>query len=1545
MIKTLKIIALSSFLFLSLGEVSHAFLLPPGPLTPTIDAPTDVTFTLKTVGSTAQNVASQAQTYANNATKAVKAAKKNYMDKFMGFMGGMFQKKEKQDMPGSKSIQESKIADIYDADSVKQALYQLFLAYPADCEKGTKEYDECRAYEAKAEEFYQDTVVEIYTSVRLLEEELNTLNQEVDNLSTTFSGGGGSGAESGDDENGVWKNAYNAYETMDSILKITQELLAMKTQYEAALLLRNQLKPADYISEEEQKAKKKTSYKISDEPLKIASTGVVARSETLMFGQLSLMSNINSSEAQGNVSATATASDTETSSADEEYIYNPQLYGNIKFEDAAEPPIDSPFAGSEAKISELDKITPIYEKAQEALTVHNLMQSLESYQGIFKNYEQHKKLHEKSLEALGNSDKCVIQYLNRRYSSPETVWKGNIGDAAEKDYDSRKGISGWAIKAFELAKSEESTVDTEDFGTMEINMNVDIDNVNSAETVQKELENQNLDTMTDPSQAEKVEAATRESNMVSFNVGAEAARLLVEDQYKDTPQWGRPTVNFPVWNDQISFYNQYLDGKYGNIKDYLQQYDVSSLIVEIAYPLNELLVDDVEEKANNRAGLDQLSAVLASEAAMSDPAQVLNELEQNRDELLQQALNTKESKMKELEAKKQAIEAKINKASELRSGYSEQLNTAQENKYQAQQGIDSKNQQISDLEERKGSAEDNLITQSDVEYTTEVYEVSPEQTTQTRSTNYKETQAQEMLFDTSSTVSEYKEEVSKLNYQAEQGALTSGTASSTKQNLQPSTVISNPDGSINLYPNTELEEDSNTNQKSLFRKRPFSSNDNFEPTSLSKYSLSRTLYFGAQYDAVVNYTREKNKLDTELDAKMSATKTVTTMTTEEETTDEVQDAVTVEYTDETVTNQQVINMEDSEGLALAKEERSAYAGTVKKNEILASSLKIQVDKKNKEIEELNEQLEAIKAEMSAVEQKYISQVQEIEKAYQQKLKEAQNYIEQKRQSKETLDLISYYQNKVGLPSIGEDGLMPPFSLLNILSVATGLTDDTKNYASQLVEEAKKSIINLGDGVYVGEYGDEILSIHQNLISKLQSLPIEGLQGFSSAVGAYAQTTSIIKPLSSMFQKLLLTEVCSDGKCEQADDEYFVGSYAKARDFMAPKSSLKEYLPPLREVIHFDDVDYDNIEKATDGGISREGFLNYGGSIPEIWKLLLSGKAFVDKDIDLKILLSEGDEASMFMRGGRYPCRIDDKIVDITDVSGEFTIYMNQTSDTKNDTVDLPADMLKMPQCQDISLEGGEGLLGKLYMTVKDKVEDVTAPGKIEPLQNYSSGSTQSELGTLLKMTDSGLYYNEAPEKVFARLEKMTEEINQEDSSYSENMQDEVYQKTFLDHNQIGNFLSFVEQEISYRQAMEEIKLSVDEAEKDLFEQFEKIGFKPSADYNLARQEDYDLTKETLRRYKNNLINQGREELSSISVSNNEVVEERVEKIKNIFTALSKDKEAYISLSDTTDSGAELDERIKTEEVNHQVTSEYQKKADEEFEKQLNSFPIPFCAAY
>ena len=1007
MIKLTKIAALSSSLVIFSGLTAHAFLLPPGPVTPTVDAPTDVTFSLENVGATAQMYAAQAQTYANNMTKAAKSAKKKYMDKFTGFMGGLFKKKEKQAIPGSKTIQESKIADIYDAESVKKALYTLFLAYPVDCEKDADSFAACVAYKEKAEEFYQDTVIEIYTSVRLLEQEMPNLAVQVESLSATFSGGGGDGAESGDDENGARKNAFNAYETMDSILKITQEVTAMKAQYEAALMLREQVKPAPYVSKKERKAKEKaakeaakTSSLWRDEPIKTASLGVVSTSETLAFGQLGMITQADFKLKTENEAA---AADVEEEDDDEEYVYDPSLYGTVSFEDASEPLIASPFAGNEEKVLELDKIAPLYEKAQDALDVHNLLQALDSYRGIFENYEQYKQLHQKALDAVAAADQCSIQYLKRYYPDPEQVWKGSIADAAINDYDARRGISGWAVKAFEVAKSEESLpIDTDELGTIDINSDIDIDDVNSMETIKADLEKQDMASLANPEQTAAAEKATRESQMISFNIGAEAAQLLAQDQYEASPQWGMPSTKFPVWNDQINFYTQYLDGKYENVKDYLHQLDVSSVIVDIAYPLNDLLVDDEEERANNRAGLDKLAGMLKSEEQSSDPASVMKDLESSRDKLLQQAQQSKAAKMQPLESRRKTLETQMERASTLLSDYSEQLNSARQNKLTADTGVEVKESLIVDLEERRGDDEDNMLRKTDIDYNEETYEVSPEKTEKVYSVKRNATTEKKALFDTDKAVADYQDEIKQLKYRAEQQSTAEAEAAS-RQKLMPVETNSNNDGSVSLYPENGAAAlptvGTGSGQKKTLFRRPFSDNSAYQPV---KYSLSQTLYFGAQYpnsgrrqaftvnanaSEPIDFQAEKAKLDRKLDEQTSQMTETTTYEEETVVEEKTTEAETGTYTTGEISETMEVNAEDTEDMALAKVQRAENEEKAAASEKTAASLKTQVEQKQKEIEQLNQQLETVKSEMDAVENSYIAQVQQIEQAYNQKVTE------------------------------------------------------------------------------------------------------------------------------------------------------------------------------------------------------------------------------------------------------------------------------------------------------------------------------------------------------------------------------------------------------------------------------------------------------------------------------------------------------------------------------------------------------------------------------
>lgn len=206
-------------------------------------------------------------------------------------------------------------------------------------------------------------------------------------------------------------------------------------------------------------------------------------------------------------------------------------------------------------------------------------------------------------------------------------------------------------------------------------------------------------------------------------------------------------------------------------------------------------------------------------------------------------------------------------------------------------------------------------------------------------------------------------------------------------------------------------------------------------------------------------------------------------------------------------------------------------------------------------------------------------------------------------------------------------------------------------------------------------------------------------------------------------------------------------------------------------------------------------------------------------------------------------------------------------------------------------------------------------------------------------------FADKPLEVFERLKKIAEEQDNPNSEYQTNLKDEIFNNAPYNINQIGDFLDYVEVETTYRQTLEELKASLDEVNDMLKEQLVEAGFTPTSDFDISKDEDYELARSSLDRLKNKLVEEGFSGISGVNVSDNEVIEERLNKIKRIFTALRKDKDELLPLNENSPSDSELDEQIKTEEVNKSVVGEYDKKVEEEFQKQLNNFKPPFCAAY
>lgn len=1825
-------------------------LLPPGPVSPTVDGPTDVQFSLKGIGSAATNIQAQASTYMQEQTKLIKAAKKKYMDKFTGFMGGLFKKKEKKAIAGTKEIKETKIADIYDPESVYKAMYKLFLAYPS------KKQDLMTCYRNKSVEFYQDTVIEVYTSVRQLETQLKELEVEINGLSEKLvAGKGGDGAESNEDDIGVWKNYYTAFETMDELLQITEELMAMKAQYEAARTVSQSIEPAakgdkqsslldgkiadNEIVLAENKAvvrtfgekivlaqalskntsavklqtaasktlnssrksfgtaKQKASASVQPVQQKIQAENTIALQQvnkTLNKAETAVLSKTESnltktaelktkpllkqseqpkklatlkadgvglvttsaleqatvveplkaekfsadklsadaapitklSAASKNVSATvgsvsniakqtsiqmpssktsakkATAVKTSgtlkttsspalglimrtpasraeqeadalarqrinfeaennltrtvslnTSSAeeeedDEDYEYDPANNGFMDFVDAPPSNMKSPFAGNEEKMAELEKLNPVYEKAQEAMEVHNLMKSLPSYREMFEQYEQMKKLHEQSLKVLKDADQCSIQFLGRYYNNPEKVWTGKtISDDQINEYDLRSGISGWAIKSFEVAKAEQtSPVSMDDFGETEVDVDIDNSDLASVEKNKSKYENQSTGGLANPSKEEELEKVNRETSMMNWKIGAEAASLIVQDQYGGKPQWGTPSKKFPIWNDQKTFYTQYIDGKYNNIKEYLKNVDVNDVAIEIAFKLNDL-VQDAKERAYNTQELNKLSSLITQKRNGEETvsASTLQTLLDSKEKSLEEAKQSKETRLAGLLNQKEAINAKIDKASQYIKTYNQRINQLSQEAMEAQNEQETLNDLVKRMEEEEAEDDKELYytvkeeEEFDVEITPETEKETVEYETELKVNTQKlpaaasvakaasavtAQKAAKVTTEASKNLKQIKKtekvavksidteklqrrENLKNQMKNELNAISKDNASYSEfDDLEAAApVLEKAVGKVNnsfrkravsplekqsFYRHFEtiaLADVLKRDQVSAFKMNALESveqiNEEAQARNAAKAELKDALSSRRPFaketattislqtsDAVPTKTEYKTitKLETavvegkpitkiqkalpenaslagvtEASPVQASVQKMYTPITKEITKTEIQEAEIKTYTRQVEKKESYTYDEDGLQMKTAKEsisESEKVAATAGKNK---ESLRKDVKTKEAEIAKLQEELKSVEDKIKSVEQAYNVQVQLIESNYATDVAEAKEKIEQGRAAKQVVSLLELYNNDIKTTFKNALGLVVPSPVLSILSETDTIVEDTRNYAVSAVEKARSDIMNLGDELYTPKSNKLVVKRHAELMDELKNLPVEQLSSISGAVKAISGKPDIIGLVTGVYQQAMVNQACGGDSCKSADDEYFVGIVGKERDFKAPKAIPEEYLPPLREFTFFDDTDYDNVTRLADNSITKDGFINSGSKMPEIWKLMLRPHAFVEKDIDLSTALALGGENLTFMRGGILPCRTEGKILDINP-DGMYVVYKDDGSD--------------IPECKELKLEGKSGLLGKTSYNVIDIAENVKGQA-IAKDKAVNIGTTlspkwitpqpdsvnPSELGVLLRAGDNNIYFNTSAAKVFEKLASAQKEMSTAGNQYEANLEDEAFKRSLLKQNQIGNFLNFVELEKGYRQAKEELAISIEEAKATLFETLKKVGFTPNENLNLANKDDYELVQGQLDRLKNKLVADGYDGMEEIKTTDNAVVEERLEKLQRILGALRKDKDELISISEMTPSDAELDEQIKSEEVNKKVNDEYSNKAKEAFEKQLAAFPRPYCASY
>ena len=1242
MIKTRKI---SKILFTVISVMMFAPRIAQGLIigggTPTIDGLTDgamsVDFTATTLKTT---VMGYVKTVQEN-LQLIKSRYEQYKNDFIGVMNG----ENKSPIPGTRTIEDSQLAASDDPTAVQRAIYDLFMTYPSS------DYKSKQVCDKKLTQFYIDTIIEINTAAQKLEQEFNNeLKPKVENLTSDIMGGE-NGAEVADSNNAAWKNKYNVYKTLDDLVEMYEELVAMDAQFTAAKAMKDDIPRLVPSSEGDYQ---KDSHLLQDEVKKYAATKISR--EVMAFGQL-----------QGTDTS-------ENSSSGYQFRYDPSKSSAISFQEDVSTDMQSPYAGNEAAIADLATLDPTYHKVLAAMQIHNLIQTLPSKKKVFIRYNQFVKLHEKTVEKLKASDQCVRNLLGHYYEDADKTWYGDVFIGTQiTDYDLREGLSRWAIDSYEALKAAKANnYNQEDYAETDLSPYKDSEGYTvSEEQESKMMEGANTQTNSGYKTKSKEEAAQeneREVTMLAWNVGAEAMELLAQDQYSATPQWGTVKNKFPIWTDQKSFYGQYLDGKYENMKKIIDRMDLRAGTLKIAMRLNEI---------------------------SSKPKIVKN--------LVQKYLQ------------KQYLKVAANP----------------------------------------------ILTDND--------------------------------------------------------------------------------------------------------------NDEYAQITAEKAEAIETLQ--ENLSQKLSETAEKRKVSVaELDMEQESK------------------------------NNNVQTLNEAEIPGRVEEPREGIDTEDVREEISVQDKKI--SNKNKTIASIDQQSEAYK-------NAYINKEQKIEKEYASAIADIPTASIPK--------LSTSITEQVSKTIMQADITAAAALMSSVVSKAEDITTDMKNYAKELIDQARQDIYAMGDEIYLPSGGEAVLERHQELIRALKSLSFKNMSEAKPSIAELAGWLEGEKFINETITSVITGQICQKYSCTEADEEYYVSQNARFRDFVGPKAAPATTTAPMREVVHMDYVDYQNLPKLDDGSISKKDILSYGQKVPAVWEYMLKNPAYVEKDINLEAALSKGNEELSFLRGGFLPCRMKSYALDMNVKRKSYSIRAYNSSEALND-------------CIGYSLDG---------IMIKDESLAENNTAMIMKQEEDEVGSS-SELGTLLKYADNKIYFNDSSKTAYDRVSEIYANANED---YSENIKDKVYENALFSRNQIGDFLTFMDLESEMRQNKDELEEKVTEIKTELTEELSKAGFTPTEDFDLSKEEDYNLARTKLDELKEQWLQDAAADINKVTTPDNSVVKDRLDTLKNMISVLQMDKNELMNVSEATKADDAFAEEIKSEEVNQAAADKYISEADEEFEKRMNSLPTPYCATY
>lgn len=313
---------------------------------------------------------------------------------------------------------------------------------------------------------------------------------------------------------------------------------------------------------------------------------------------------------------------------------------------------ESPIIENSENLEAFNELVDVEKAVSDAIELHNFIKKVDDYRSTAQQYKDMLETYQRKLVLLRESNQCGREYISRYFSSVDPTWSGRYLNASQvNDYDLRKGISGWAVDAYEVAKAAKTTVSEDENGEVSYSNNSSVQtdsletktitsedtagsedalNLDKADAeVRNSQEDNDKGRGISETASKQTQDENRKSSLLAWQIGAEASKSLSSD----AQSWGQPNGRKMIWNDTKIFYNQYLNRKYENIKAYLKHYTKADVIdIFISKLQNTLLnIGDTEYQTQLRDNyaaadftLNELTSLGGAQGANSVDTQIQN---------------------------------------------------------------------------------------------------------------------------------------------------------------------------------------------------------------------------------------------------------------------------------------------------------------------------------------------------------------------------------------------------------------------------------------------------------------------------------------------------------------------------------------------------------------------------------------------------------------------------------------------------------------------------------------------------------------------------------------------------------------------------------------------------------------------------------------------------------------------------------------------------------------------------------------------------------